>query len=64
MNTRTRNPEEAAVPVDLIASRVASARDDLDAERWLDEDGAYSAAVVVELRAPRQASRAIRILGR
>jgi uncharacterized protein YegP (UPF0339 family) len=44
---------EAALPVDLSARREAAARDVLDAERWLDEGGSYTAAVAAELPAPR-----------
>jgi uncharacterized protein YegP (UPF0339 family) len=45
--------EAAALPVDLSARREAAARADLDAERWLDEGGSYTAAVAVELPVPR-----------
>lgn len=45
--------EVAALPVDLAARRAAAPRDDFDAERWLDEGGAYSAAVATELPPPR-----------
>jgi len=43
----------AGLPVDLAARRAAAPRDDFDAERWLDEGGAYSAAVATELPPPR-----------
>jgi uncharacterized protein YegP (UPF0339 family) len=52
-SARLEAHEAAAVPVDLIARRAALASDDLDAERWLDEGGAYSAAVAAELPPPR-----------
>jgi uncharacterized protein YegP (UPF0339 family) len=45
--------EGAALPVDLAARRAAASRDDFDAERWLDEGGAHSAAVSAELPLPR-----------
>jgi hypothetical protein len=41
------------VSVDLGARRVALAGEDSDVERWLDEGGAYSVAVAVELPFPR-----------
>jgi uncharacterized protein YegP (UPF0339 family) len=47
-------PQDAdALPVDLGTRRGAPAGGDSDVERWLDEGGAYSAAVAVELPFPR-----------
>jgi uncharacterized protein YegP (UPF0339 family) len=51
-SARLESHEAAALPVDLSTRRGAAARDDLDAERWLDEGGSYSAAVAAELPAP------------
>jgi uncharacterized protein YegP (UPF0339 family) len=48
-SARLEDHEAAAVPVDVSARREAAARDDVDAERWLDEGGSYTAAVAVEL---------------
>jgi uncharacterized protein YegP (UPF0339 family) len=50
-SARFERHEVAALPVDLDTRRGAVSRDNLDAERWLDEGGAYSAAVAVELPA-------------
>jgi uncharacterized protein YegP (UPF0339 family) len=52
-SARLERDDAAALPVDLSARRRASAPNDSDAERWLDEGGAYSAAVAVELPVPR-----------
>lgn len=52
-SARLQRHEGAALPVDLNARRKAASRDEVDAERWLDEGGAYSAAVAVELPPPR-----------
>ena len=52
-SARLEGHEAAAPPVDLSARREAAARDDLDAERWLDEGGSYTAAVAAELPTPR-----------
>jgi uncharacterized protein YegP (UPF0339 family) len=41
-----------AGPVDLAARRDA-ARDDADAERWLDEGGSFSSEAVAKWQAPR-----------
>jgi uncharacterized protein YegP (UPF0339 family) len=41
-------------PVDLVARRdERMARDDLDAERWLDEGGSFSSEAVTRWPAPR-----------
>ena len=48
-SARLERHEVAALPVDLAARRKAASHDDLDAERWLDEGGAYRAAVAAEL---------------
>jgi uncharacterized protein YegP (UPF0339 family) len=41
-------------PVDLLARREQRvARDDLDAERWLDEGGSFSSEAVTQWPAPR-----------
>jgi uncharacterized protein YegP (UPF0339 family) len=41
-------------PVDLVARREAAvARDDSDAERWLDEGGSFSSEAVTQWRAGR-----------
>ena len=45
-------PGDGAPPVDLIARRDA-ARDDSDAERWLDEGGSFSSEAVAKWPAPR-----------
>jgi uncharacterized protein YegP (UPF0339 family) len=43
-----------APPVDLAARRkTAVVRDDLDAERWLDEGGSFSSEAVTRWPAPR-----------
>lgn len=52
-SARLEAHEAAALPVDLTTRRAAAARDDFDAERWLDEGGSYTAAVAAELPAPR-----------
>jgi uncharacterized protein YegP (UPF0339 family) len=51
-SARFERHEGAALPVDLATRRGAASRDDLDAERWLDEGGAYSAAVAADLPPP------------
>jgi uncharacterized protein YegP (UPF0339 family) len=43
---------DGAPPVDLTARRDA-ARDDSDAERWLDEGGSFSSEAVAKWPAPR-----------
>jgi len=50
-SARLERHEVAALPVDLDTRRGTPSRDDFDAERWLDEGGAYSAAVAVDLPA-------------
>jgi uncharacterized protein YegP (UPF0339 family) len=50
-SARLERHQGAALPVDLATRRGAASRDELDAERWLDEGGAYSAAVAAELPA-------------
>jgi|SwirhisoilCB2_FD_contig_81_3962929_length_1004_multi_3_in_0_out_0_2 uncharacterized protein YegP (UPF0339 family) len=52
-SARFERHEMAALPIDLDTRRGAASRDDFDAERWLDEGGAHSAAVAVDLPAPR-----------
>jgi uncharacterized protein YegP (UPF0339 family) len=52
-SARLVDDEAAAVPVDLSSRRsAAAARDDSDAEQWLDEGGSYSAAVAVAVALP------------
>jgi uncharacterized protein YegP (UPF0339 family) len=50
-SARLERHEGAALPVDLDTRRAAASGHDLDAERWLDEGGAYSAPVAVDLPA-------------
>jgi uncharacterized protein YegP (UPF0339 family) len=47
-------PVDSDAPVDLAARRkTAVVRDDLDAERWLDEGGSFGSEVVTRWPAPR-----------
>jgi uncharacterized protein YegP (UPF0339 family) len=52
-SARLEAREAAVLAVDLTARRAAAARDDLDAERWLDEGGSDTAAFAAELPASR-----------
>jgi hypothetical protein len=49
-SARLEHHEGAALPASLAVRREAAPRDDLDAERWLDEGGA---ALAAELPPPR-----------